>query len=467
MLKRLINSTIFCSANLFCRVDKTVKKWYNDKNIDLQVMIMDKFEIFRKELNILLSLKEDLFEKDPDCDEKIKNFENENHITMPQELRYYYQVTGRQEKIHQNPYTRIFEIENLQISHNDQYGDYLFFASSAYETYGYFFNCHKLMKSSESRQHWQVKLFSDLDSLLIHSLAESMLKKFDNHIFVKLRYPKDEHYRGYISDKLNIHNFTSIGNEYYTAFYDENKKILALFDYDEVNRLLLACDNREALSEAAKSHQFVWKRQNGKKVHNPSKFVKGECPASFEEKLEMIRSAVPYARKVKYKSIDNGLPESLNYFYNCFSKTEDFFNSDMEIVPMNDIDKSKEWIYFSYENQGVFGLALKNGTSDVYITYDDKEYSKLNDSLEEVLIFAACHNAMALMEVVCEADKNDIEDLTPFFFELSHTESSRCFVNPTRKILMIYDRDSLFLSARTDWYMNTLEDDSGVAFDYL
>ena len=251
---------------------------------------MDKFEIFCSELNTIVSLKEDLFEQDLDCDEKIKNFEEQNNVIIPKELRCYYQVTGRQQNIHQAPHAGIVELDSLKVYHSDQYGDYLLLASTEYDPYGYFFDSGKVMRSFANRCHWEVKLFGDLGSLLIHSLAENMLKKFENNIFVKLRYPKTEHYREYISEKLNLKNFTSIDNEYYTAFYDKEQKILALFDYDETNRLILACDNADVLSEAARSYPFVWKRQNGKKVQNPSKFVKGECPQSFEEKLEMIRA---------------------------------------------------------------------------------------------------------------------------------------------------------------------------------
>lgn len=443
---------------------------------------MERFLLFCQELKEIIALKPELFEINNDFNQKLTHLESEN-VIFPKELKFYYEVTGCQKKIYHHSIFQFCELKDLKIQLDQKHGKYIFFCQNSVPYYYAYFLKDSIVRTSDDQKHWHGSL--RIENILLYILSNTMIENFDNKIFVKMKYAgakviesgvtedgvpyKIKDYPELISRKLSVRNISLIDDLEETAFCDTNRKIFAYFNYYSSNKLLMACDHAEVLEHSAGEYSVVWRKKNGKKVQNPSRYIKGESPHSFAEKLDIIRAVIPYARKVKYHRSNQNLPETLDYFYQCFSKTQNFFDCDMEIRHFEETDSEKEYFHFAYENQGVFCFALKIATKEVFITYDEKDYEKLNLSLEELLIYIACTQAVmgGLMKILCEAELKDLDDLKPFFFEFCCTDDMSCYMNPERKILMICDRDSVFLSAGTEWYMKTLEEDSGVEFSYL
>lgn len=449
---------------------------------------MDRLNGFCQEVKALVSLKPELFEDAPDRSYLLDQMEKKHNIAFPKEFRCFYQIIGKR-NFKKYGYVKLLDIEEFQIGHDEKQGNYLIFAKSRKEDYALFFKSNIVLKekgdfSWHPVYHNEDNQQSLTKFLLIH-LSLSITQVFQNAVSVKLKYSQAKvietmiaadgkkevirDYPEYICESFGLTK--SIADECVeeSALYDTERKLFAYFDYYSGNKLMIFCDDHDELFNAVGNYPFIWRKQNGKKILNPSKFVKGEPPKSFEEKLDMIRSIIPWARKVKYKEINHELPYYLNYFFSCFSKTENFWNTNMEIVLPEKLDMGKEYIDFAYENQGVFSCAFKKETDEAYISYDQKKYIRIEENLDELLVTIACIQAIMgnLMEVTCEISLSELEDMKPFFFEICHTNNWRCFANPTRKILIFSDKDNVYIGGRTQWYMETLAEDSGVDFSFL
>lgn len=87
-------------------------------------------------------------------------------------------------------------------------------------------------------------------------------------------------------------------------------------------------------------------------------------------------------------------------------------------------------------------------------------------TLDALLLYLACVQGMGLFAVSCTADARDLERLKPYFFKVCETALFTCFVNPQRKMIMLYENGMIQLSGKTDRAVQQLEDDSGVAFSF-
>lgn len=449
---------------------------------------MDRYNEFCREIRELISLKPELFEETPVSAEMLDRIEKEHKIKFPDEFRFFYQIIGNR-KFKKYYYVKLLDIEEFECKHDDKYGDYIIFAKSRNEEYALFFYDGVVLKEKgefgwHNTYHYEDNQQSLTKFLLIY-LSLSLMQTFENAVSVKMKYSQAKvsetdilpngkkrvirDYPEYICSSLGLTRSVADENVEETTLFDTGRKLFAYFDYYSGNKLMLFCDDRDVLVNAVGNLPFVWKKQDGKKILNPSKFIKGEPPESFEEKLDMIRSIIPWARKVKYQEASNELPYYLNYFFCCFSKTDNFLNANMGIISPEKLDLNREYIDFAYENQGLYSYAFKKGTDEAYISYDQKRYFRTEESLDELLLLIACFQAVMsdLMEVTCEIAPSELEELIPFFFEISKTSDWKCYANPARKILLYSDKDCIYISGRTQWYMETLEEDSGVDFSYL
>ncbi len=199
-------------------------------------------------------------------------------------------------------------------------------------------------------------------------------------------------------------------------------------------------------------------------MQNPSKYVKGEPPVTFQQKMDQV-SQVNFPKIVRKDVGNPELPESLRYLHEIYSKKKAFFDSDMHVMKIADYDDAP-YQMIADENQYGFSFAIKSGTEDVYITYDGESYETYGASLEDVLLYISCVQGMGLLAVNCIADPAELDRLRPYFFEVCKNEKFQCFVCPDRRMLMIYEEDMLCIAGKTDRYMQVLEEDSGVEFSY-
>lgn len=427
---------------------------------------MNEIELFSHELSRVLSTQSVIKVDTCDIEQKITQFEQTHHITLPVILKQYYRLTGKQSEIYQTSDYKVYDVEHIEVCNDEELGEYLVFASRMNNTYGFFLRTNTFMHSSAARIVWGTHHMGDLKSFLLYSMVGTLISCFENVISVKLSYVKveDDDYPNYIAEKISVPPICSIDHVYYTAFCNAETRMLAFFNNDSSPKLLLGCDDYDALSAVMQSQKCTLRKKDGYRVQNPAKYVKGEPPMNFSQKMDMI-SQVNFPKIARKDVTHPELPESLQYLHEIYSKKKAFFDSDMHVVKITDYG-DEPYQVIADENQYGFSFAIKCGTKDVYITYDGETYEPYEASLEDVLLYISCVQGMGLLAVNCIADPVELDRLRPYFFEVCRNDQFQCFVCPDRRMLMIYEDNMLSIAGKTDRYIHVLEEDSGVEFSF-
>ena len=84
----------------------------------------------------------------------------------------------------------------------------------------------------------------------------------------------------------------------------------------------------------------------------------------------------------------------------------------------------------------------------------------------------ACSNLIlvqiiGLFTVNCTTDSNELKRLEPYFYELCNNNQIKCYVNPKRKIVILFEDDIVSIAGVNVKSIEKLSDDSGININYV
>lgn len=427
---------------------------------------MKKTDIFLDNLKKIIQLKKDIFIENEDIDNQIRLFEQENGIQLPMALKLFCLYSQALIDIYNKSNIRILSVKDFKIYDHNEYGKCILFAESQVYHFGYSLD-NQLVIQSSIMIVWNVYFLRDLESFILFHFAEALLQTFDNIASVKLSYAKvhDDGYSNYAASNVNMNIMCAIDHSWYSSFYESDKKILALFDYDSSSKLLLACDDKNTLIEFIGKLNYIMKKQDGYLVQNPNKYIKGKPPKWIDEKILMIY-------KLLYRGnphFDRELSDSysvIKNFFEVFGNKKDFMTSDLQLTEFNKYNDTDKYFIIARDYQNAVTWAVDLSDTKVCYTYDEINYSECELSLSNFLVYIALVQAMGLFNVNCTSDQNDFERLRPYFYELCNTANIKCYVNPQRRLLMLYEHGIISIAGKTDRSIEILVEESGVNLSY-
>ncbi len=75
---------------------------------------------------------------------------------------------------------------------------------------------------------------------------------------------------------------------------------------------------------------------------------------------------------------------------------------------------------------------------------------------------------MEMLSYSCILELSDLNAIEPYFYKINNTEEFSCYINPRRKVLMLYDKLTQIINiiSSEDNKISDLEFDSGLSFDW-
>lgn len=427
------------------------------------------FDSFQNDIRTLQMIAPRVFHP-LDAAAQIQLTEAEHRILFPQVLRFYYEETGDQRALFpKSAVVRILNAANLTAGLDLKHGPYLVFAESASYKYAYFERSKQVMSITHTGRIWNPLPFPSLAEFLLYYLAKGIMAQLCNSILAPpIKAPRNTDRIQYTEQTLGCRRALCAENPYYFILFSQEHSFIGEYDYDRQKKYLFASDNHDVIQAIVQQANSVWITEHGCKRQNPAKYLGGEPPNTFFERIRMIHQILfPNRMPSTANSLDIKLPICVSEFYALFGDNASFLNADMHIINTSELTVSNNRTVFAYENQSVCSYAFSADAGFIFQLQKNREYL-LEVTLTQFLEYLACVQGCALLPCCCTAENADISRLEPYFYRLNDTSEFSCYLNPKRKIIMIRERnsDTVTLASKSDSAMCTLETDSGVPLNW-
>ena len=414
-------------------------------------------DVFLHDLTELIKLKSELF---VDKSNTTAPLSPEICMLIPYQLRDYYTFAISCIDIFSEAPVRILRFDEMTIEERDDEKILIFARSNdRYYVYGYSYERSIVMQSHGSIV-WSSCFMSDIGNFILFHLSCALLGHFNNIAAVSINCSKatNHNYSEYAAKRIGLDMFRTLHNSYYSAFYHSDLKLLSVFNYDSSKRFLLACDDPEVLTEQLGSQKYRFIKLNGRQMQDPRRYIKGDPPKCFIDKLLMIYNLL-YGSEPQTTS--NG--KLLEQFWNLFGRKKEFLSAEFDLYPLSG-DKR---CIIAEDTRGALSWAVDKDLSKVYLSSNSCAFIEQDMSVEELLIYISVVQSAALSKASSAAAGNDLDRLRPYFFELSDNGCIKCFAAPDRKLLMLLEGDTLTIAGKTQRALDKLSADSGVEFSCI
>ena len=256
------------------------------------------------------------------------------------------------------------------------------------------------------------------------------------------------------------------GEETRHIMHCSKKGLLIIYDDSIVPKLQIGTDSALAVEEISRIVKTKLIRDNGKKVIDPKYYFNERLPESLCERLELIYSLyygkAPSKAELPSASL-SALPESLSLFYQIMGRKLSSLDSPYRIVPLDQLDTSKELISFAVEEQDVCEYQIDIISGEVYYK-SDSAFEKAPMSLDEFLIYISVVQGTGVMKEQAFLSKND--NFRPFFGHISVGDQN-VYVNPKRKIIAFEHGEKILVMAHSSQALQKLEEQCGLELEYI
>ena len=404
-----------------------------------------------------------------DVNEKIKRFEKEHCIRIPDALRCFYTEISVQDISVLPCEIKILDIEALTPiyvdqpgEHENQIGEGIVFAESIRYKYAYFEGKDGIMSAVKTGIAWDYEPMRHLEEFLVYNVACGIIEQMSECVLVNFKKPKKNET---IENISNMKHLKCNENPYYKILFNDDLKLLADYDDDRKMKFRIASNQPGAIDSIALTNKILWKKHQGQKVVCENNKKQSLSDLTYEEKLQMINKA--FFSRSKYPKCTHVLensPRELVFFYSLIHENKIFrFPSESDEFESSECRTFTIAINIQEDIKYIYDSASKT----VYVTVGNDKY-EFDTSLENFLIYLACVIAQEDAASSCRMSLEDFQTLKQNYSEVCRSSEYECCVDCKNKVVLIYERaeNSACISGKDDDSLQKIEEENDILLDW-
>ncbi len=423
---------------------------------------------------------------------------------LPEIFFALYEITGGEERLHQQGFLPIEKLEQSQLAGQDA----LLYCRYKKEEYAF---CRDFSERNPPHHGlhihilspysmcWEWTLwcswggqsqFQTLAAALLRQAGEALSREMPNCVWVKLPVKKEGKLSRYesLAKRLGVQALESVYPIGWEFLCDPDRGLLVRYCGDERKKVLVYSRDPAELEKL--EWPVEWQRRNGKKCLDPEKFIQSPAPVTFAEKLEAMskallgkRSMALPAGEVEKAEARLGVkfPDALREFYLRFGKGGRLLTSDSlediltpkQMNPDND-DFGEEFqeareqnsLLLAVENQGVWRLYLDCETGEPWMDWGEGRQDCWGLDLEGVLLYLLALNSVGFLPRGGECGMEDTpenRELLGHYFHFLTEGKMAVFIDPEKGLAGCRNNENeIYIKSHNRKVLDQLEENADI-----